>query len=303
MADAVDSPWARQVRERCLEYFRTVDGLIGQIVTDAGPAATVIIASDHGFGPQVRTFFANTWLEQRGDLAWSGEAPRPGPERLLGIGQLARHIYQLDWQRTRAYAPMPSGNGIHIVRRDAAHPAGVDEAEYEAFRERLMDDLLAVKDDHTGERVVAQLWRREEIFGGPQMELAPDVTLELADGGLISILANETAVAPREEPSGTHRPDGIFLARGRSIRTGVEVADLSILDVAPLVMYSLGLPVSDQYEGRVPESILKPGALDARPIRVASRETAARSTVAAPPVDPDAEAEIMRRLQALGYVE
>jgi predicted AlkP superfamily phosphohydrolase/phosphomutase len=283
-----------------------VDGLVGQIVSDAGPEATIIVASDHGFGAQVRTFFVNSWLEQRGDLAWtSGQAPRPGPEQLLGMGHLARHIYQLDWRRTRAYAPMPSGNGIQIVRRDTAHPAGVDETEYESFRERLMDDLLAVKDERTGEPVIARLWRREEIFAGPRMELAPDLTLELTDGGLVSILANGSAVVPRDEPSGTHRPDGIFVARGRSIAAGVEVADLSILDVAPLVLYSLGLPVPEEYEGRVPERVLKPGALDARPVRIAASESLALRAVpiSAPVLDSEDEAEIMRRLQALGYVE
>jgi predicted AlkP superfamily phosphohydrolase/phosphomutase len=306
LAGNLDTTWAQDVRERCLRYFRTVDGLIAQIVADAGPEATVLIASDHGFGPQVRTFFVNTWLAGRGDLAWTADrAPVATAGQMLGMGQLARHVYQLDWQQTRAYAPMPSGNGIHIVRRDDDHPAGVDAAEYDSYRARMIDELMLVADPQTGERVVAKVWRREDIFAGPNADVAPDLTLELTDGGLVSILAGEAPVVVRDEPTGTHRPEGVFAARGRAVRQGEQVGELSILDVAPFMLYSLGLEVPAELEGHVPEQALKPSALDARPVRIGghSRGRGVAQPAAAPALDPKAEAEIMRRLQALGYVE
>lgn len=305
MASTLTTEWERGIRERCLEYFRTVDRLIGEIVAAADPTATVVITSDHGFGAQVRTFFVNTWLEHRGDLVWSaGQAPRTDEQR-LGVGQLAKHIYQMDWGQTRAYAPMPSGNGIHVVRKDDRHPHGVDDAEYDSYCVRLIDDLRGVADPVTGERVVQNVWRREQIFAGPSMALAPDLTLELTDGGLVSILSGPAPVVPRDEPRGTHRPEGVFVARGRGLRQGVAVDPLSILDVAPLVLYSLGLPLSAEFEGHLPEGAYKPGVLDARPVKVAGEASPqrVRPSAAAAALDPEAEAEIMRRLQALGYVE
>ena len=104
--------------------------LIGEL-RDGFADATIIVASDHGFGAQVRTFYVNSWLERMGLLAWQeGQAPESRDAAALGLNQLARHVYQIDWSRTRAFAPMPSGNGIHIVKADEAHPHGVTSGEY-----------------------------------------------------------------------------------------------------------------------------------------------------------------------------
>jgi len=305
-AHTLTSPWERRVRECCLGYFRTLDGLMEEIATLAGPRASVVVASDHGFGPQVRTFFVNTWLQRQGHLTWTdGKAPKASAAKTLGIGQLARHVGALDWTKTRAYAPMPSGNGIHIVRANGNAPGGVPASEYEAFRERLIDGLRALRDPGTEEPVVSRVWTREEIFEGPFIELAPDLTLELQDGGLVSILSSDEVVVPRPEPSGTHRPLGVFIARGPGIRRHAEIAELSILDVAPLLLLCLGLPIPAELDGRLPAEVLEAGALqqpvhsDAPVAAVAVADAAAGAVV----LDEEAEAEIMKRLQALGYVE
>lgn len=311
----LQSEWEQQVRARCLDYFRELDGQIGRMLAAAGPQATVLVASDHGFGPQVRTFYVNAWLARQGLLAWADEAaPQPGDAQTLGVGQIARHTYLLDWQQTRAFAPLPSGNGIHILRQSGAHPHGVTDAEYESFRDELIRGLLAVTDPATGEPVVAHAWPREEVFSGPAVEFAPDITLELSDGGLVSILAAEDVVAPREYPSGAHRPQGIFIGRGGALARGEALAELSILQVAPVVLQSLGLAVPDEMEGAVPEGLF------VEPVHVngsgptrrevlredVPREDAPREDApvdAGPVLDAEAEAELFRRLQALGYVE
>ncbi len=298
--------WELRIRELCLDYYRELDRLLASSVRMVGKDATIVIASDHGFGPQKRTFFANTWLERNGHLTWAdGKAPKASPTEVLGVRQLARHVYLLDWSRTRAYAPTPSGNGIHIVRRDAEHPGGVPDDEYESFRDDLIESLLREPDPETGRPVVSRVLKREDVFSGPAMDLAPDLTLELEDGGSVSILAAEEAVSPRPETSGTHRREGVFIARGPEIRRGASLNALSILDVAPLILYGLGLPIPAEMEGRVPEEALVAAVQEARdgrsPARTSPRGVKAQATT--PMMDPEAEAEIMKRLRALGYVE
>jgi predicted AlkP superfamily phosphohydrolase/phosphomutase len=301
------SPWEQRIRRRCLDYFRQLDQLLAQIVSLAAPDATVVMASDHGFGPQTGTFFINTWLEQRGYLAWADESPVASESAELGIGQLGRHVYLLDWERTKAYAPTPSGNGIHIVVAGRGNENGVPKTEYERFRNELVEELLNSMDPVTSEPVVSQVWTREEVFGGPYMELAPDLTLELGDGGLVSILASDAPFKPRHEPSGTHRPEGIFIARGPGLRRGARLAPLSILDVAPLSLYSLGLPIPTDLEGRVPTEAIEPATLRSRPVEmgIPSEPTAVEPSqfYAGPVLDAEAETEMLKRLRALGYVE
>lgn len=301
--DSADADsWERTVRSECLAYFRQLDSIIDRAVSLMGPGANVVLASDHGFGPQVRTFFANAWLEKRGDLAWTNGGNAAQEHAVLGMGQLARHSYLLDWTRTRAYAPMPSGNGIHIVRADAQHPGGVPEAEYDSYCKALERDLLALTDPADGRRVVLRVSRREDVFEGPYAELAPDLTLELQDGGLLSILASDEIVTHRPEPTGSHRPDGIFIAHGPAFRSAERLPALSILDVAPLLLYSLDLPAPRELEGRLPGEAIEPAWAAVHAARAETRDEVI-DRPAAPALDEEDEAEIMRRLQALGYVE
>jgi predicted AlkP superfamily phosphohydrolase/phosphomutase len=307
LSDRPDS-WEQRVRDLCLQYFRQLDRLLVDTAHLAGPEATIIMASDHGFGAQTETFFASTWLEQNGYLTWVDEAPsRETNAAKLGIGQLARHAYMLDWERTVAYAPTPSSNGIHIVRADGQGGRGIAPADYDQFRAQLMASLSQVTSPDTGERVVSHIWTREEAFEGPYAELAPDLTLTLSDGGLISILASDAPVKARAEPSGTHRPEGIFIAAGRGVRRGVSLPQLSILDIAPMVLYGLGLAIPGDMTGHVPTEAFESSWLQARPVRITGHP---RHSVVGSQQDPveivyteEEERELAARLRALGYIE
>jgi len=301
------SPWEVRIRRRCLDYFRELDGLIAEIVELADPEATILLASDHGFGPQQATFFVNAWLEQHGYLAWAKDAPHPSELAVLGLDQLGRHIYQLDWKRTSAYAATPSSNGIHLVVNDGKDGPGIPVAQYDRVRRQLIEELHAVRDPESGEPMVRSIWTREEAFSGPFIDLAPDLTLGLRDGGLVSILASETVVKPRPQPTGTHRPEGIFLARGPGLRQGAMLPALSILDIAPFLLFSLSLPIPTTMEGRVPTGVLAGDNLSSRPVQSiemsVSSAPISNQEADEPNIAPEAEAEIMRRLRSLGYVE
>ena len=310
--DAMEaSPWETSVREGCLRYFRQLDGLLEQMCAQCGPDATIVLTSDHGFGPQVRTFFVNAWLAQNGYLAWAdGTGPQPQPSGVLGLGQVARHTFLLDWTRTRAYASMPGGNGIHIVRDDS-----MTDGDYNALCEQLIAELEAFTDPADGVPVVAAAWHRTEIFDGPALALAPDITLELADGGLFSILASDQIVAPRTPPTGTHAPQGILAVRGPGIRAGAVLPERSLLDVTPLLVHSLGLPIPATYEGDLPLDIFEDASRTA-PVYAMADEPLLELAVGGEPVwQPSAriaqedalseeeEQAIVERLRALGYVE
>jgi predicted AlkP superfamily phosphohydrolase/phosphomutase len=293
----------QQIHQRTMAYFRQLDEMLESIVGLAGPETTTVLASDHGFGPTRAVFHVNQWLASRGYLHWAkpAESREDGP--VLGVGQVARHTYEIDWERTRVFATTPTSNGLYILTRDQA-PAGVPQEDYPAFRDRLVAELLAVPNPATGEPMVTRIWTREEAFAGPAAASAPDLTLELCDGGLFSILPSESIVSQRPEVAGAHRPDGVFLAAGPDIEPGTVLPSLSILDVAPLILHSLGLEVPMDMEGRVPEAILKAGSLASRPVRIG-----AGGVVASPDsrweqqMGPDEEAALMERLRQLGYVE
>jgi predicted AlkP superfamily phosphohydrolase/phosphomutase len=60
-------------------------------------------------------------------------------------------------------------------------------------------------------------------------------------------------IAGGRSPSGTHAgaPDGVLLAAGDGIRAGAVLHGASLLDVAPTVLYLMGLPLARDMDGRV----------------------------------------------------
>ena len=72
LLDSTHPHYQREIAERChgmiLEYYRALDSRIGTIAAKAGPEATLIIMSDHGFGPCHRGINLNAWLLHEGYL-------------------------------------------------------------------------------------------------------------------------------------------------------------------------------------------------------------------------------------------
>jgi predicted AlkP superfamily phosphohydrolase/phosphomutase len=89
--------------------------------------------------------------------------------------------------------------------------------------------------------------------------------------------------------SATHAgaPDGVLFVAGGGIRPGAVPARASVLDVAPTLLYLLGLPVARDMEGRVLTEILDPAFASENPVTfIPSYESLAVAAAApGPPLD------------------
>ena len=216
--------WEREMITLCDRYFSALDGLIAGIVEAAGPEATVVLASDHGFGPTRDVFHVNSWLERNGYLTWAdGQGGDARGDTEVGFAEMTRHVHALDWSRTVAYAATPSSQGIHIVDRVPGSEAPMPRQARAQLTEEIAAKLRDVRRPHDDALLVDEVWTREQAFAGPFEDLGPDLSLVLADGGTLSILPSETIVARRPEARGHHRWEGIFLAAGPGIRAGASV--------------------------------------------------------------------------------
>jgi predicted AlkP superfamily phosphohydrolase/phosphomutase len=301
------SRWEREMIGRCEQYFRSLDSLIARIVELVGPEATVVLASDHGFGPSRDVFHVNSWLEQVGYLRWAnGQNGGDRSATDVGFAEMTRHVHAIDWSETFAYAATPSSQGIHIVEHvpGTETPLGADLRA--AITASLADALLTLRRPSDGQRLIDEVWTREQAFEGPFEALGPDLSMVLADGGTISILPSETVVARREQPRGHHRWEGMFLATGPGIRAGVAVDELSIVDVAPVLLYQLGLAVPEDMAGRLPVEVFEQDELQRRPPRRAPASPVPAGPAQAPDgleLEPEEKGALLDRLRALGYVE
>jgi len=79
-------------------------------------------------------------------------------------------------------------------------------------------------------------------------------------------------------------PDGFFLAVGDGIRPGAVVRGASVLDVAPTLLYLMGLPVARDMEGRVLTEIVDEGFAAENPVTfIPSYESLAVAPAASEP--------------------
>jgi hypothetical protein len=161
-------------------------------------------------------------------------------------------------------------------------------------------------EDHGGARA-EDLRRYGEVVGGAYR--ASDAAL----GALLGAVgeANVVIVSDhgfRLEGEGADRgynhregPPGIFIGHGPAFRPG-RVDGLTIYDVFPLLAYLKALPVAEDLPGTMPVAALDPAVLAARPVeRVPayaleiqrSRDEGSET----------ADAEMLERLRALGYLE
>lgn len=288
----------RRMRELCLTYFAQLDGFIENLVSAAGPDTQVFMASDHGFTTTHEVVRINAWLHQKGYLQWK---TMPATE------QAARRedsmFANLDWSKTLAYCRTPSSNGITIRVARRPGQAGIAPRDYETFRDQLIEELYQLRDPSTGEQIISNVHKREAVFAGPAMDQAPDLLLELRDYGFVSINNKQPVVQPRPQIAGTHHPDGVFFAWGPGISQAGFNTRLNITDVGAILLYSQGLDVPDDFDGRVPQALFTAQQLNARPV---VRGSAAHDRA---PADTQEEisdadrAKLMAQLKMLGYME
>jgi predicted AlkP superfamily phosphohydrolase/phosphomutase len=287
------------MRDACILFFRELDSYLEGLVTLAGPQAQVFIVSDHGFTTTTEVVRINTFLEERGYLAW-----REQDDSELGRKRDASNFANVDWDKTLAYCRTPSSNGICIrVAKEPGEP-GIRPEEYERFRDRLIADLRDLRDPQTGEAIIRDILPREEYFRGKKMHEAPDLTLVLRDYGFVSIRNLSPPLYKRPAPAGTHHPDGIFIAGGSGIRAGQQLERLNIADVAPTVLYSLGLSVPEDLEGCVPADLFTSDYLADNPIRIGGpTQPVLDGEVTNEEMEEADKERLMAQLQMLGYME
>ena len=196
---------------------------------------------------------------------------------------------QVDFPASAAFVRDAVELGVRINLAGREPEGVVPESEYEAFRSELIDELAAVETP-AGEPVFEDVAPRESYFHGPAVETAVDVVAVPAgfDYPLSSQLRGE-AFGPPSEPV-HHKMDGVIAAAGEAVDPDRPVGTAGILDVAPTVLASMGVPADSDMDGD-PLPFVDPVGERSYP-RPANRRADATE---APGVE--------RRLRDLGYIE
>jgi predicted AlkP superfamily phosphohydrolase/phosphomutase len=323
-----DPAEAAALRPALLAAYQTLDREIGDLLALAGSDATVLVVSDHGFAPCTRRFYANTWLEQTGLLVRRPDAAaQPGLWRRLRASPTLRrlkrslpvardwqrplpprgHLSGVDWSQTAVAFSPAGGLRFNIGGREPEGFLSPDSAERLAAE--LIPALLDLVDPATGHHPIQAVHRRDDLYQGPYVELAPDLILESvrSDADPMRNTAVAFGFAPAGAPpgpftssgdlTGNHALDGMLIAAGPGIQHG-HIAGAQLLDLAPTLLHALALPVSRDLEGRVLSLWSEPRPIDWVDGDLGSTSPASAATG----FTPDEQATVEERLRALGYL-
>lgn len=154
--------------------------------------------------------------------------------------------------------------------------------------------------------VVESAYRYHDMMLGTLLDLLDqDATIMLvSDHGF-----HAGALRPHEiphEPAGPaveHRDYGIFLMAGPGIRQDERLYGASVLDIAPTILYAMGLPIGEDMDGTpLVNAFTQPHKVEVIPSwdRIEGDDGSHPSDQV---TDPSAAAEAVRQLVELGYIE
>lgn len=332
-ADDTDlkDPAKKRLKQRIVEYYQEFDALVGDLVSMFDENTHIYFMSDHGFGPLKAKFHLNKWLEKIGLVSidkrkeyylqakWRllrtlTRLDRSGLRKIIFKNKAKRkQVYRdmtsgcIRWDKTLAYSAFRTEQGIYINLK-GREPAGVVSPgeEYEQIRDRIIAELKALRfPEYSAKPLTTRIARREEVFDGPYAHFAPDILFAFDEG---AVIGDDILASPVLEKSswfsgtGTHRLEGLLMAKGGGIRENTAIFGARIYDLAPTILHSMGLPIPTDMNGRVLTELFSPEYLEGRKIEY--DDSVRESGRGDDAVYAQEEEELIKeRLRDLGYIE
>lgn len=270
------------------KHYEWIDSCLKSFLDLASnETADLFIVSDHGFGPLKKALYINSWLTKNGlqrsktnhALSFMSRIGLKRSQLLLllrkmGLYNLAYNIAKnrikgftemalffdkpIDFENSLAYS---EGGGIYISKK-------LKEEELDRIRNMIISKLNDLKDD--GSNIIDKVFKREEVLWGPHSKRAPELFLipsegyilrywsDGANGDNVAEINYSKGIKAESTETGGHRPEGIFIAYGPNLVSGLQLKDLvRTWDIAPTLLHVLGLPIPSYMDGKVLLNIFK----------------------------------------------
>lgn len=260
--------------EKVLMAWKKIDERIGNLIHDDH---VIVLASDHGTNEIKTTFYLNTWLEKKGYLTTKKNIY----EGLSKFGftkqnllRITNKLYLTNFIKSRLPEKLkrsiPSEDGTRAgtllltehVDLENSKAVGVgqgliyilnteNESEYIKIREEIAEELKLLK--YQDLPIAKKVFKKEEVYTGLYIDEAPDIIYEEGDHTYTSTGIGKKVIfeARSERWKGENHRDGIFLIAGNGIKKRHKIQGLNITDIAPTLLYYLGVKSEEDFDGRV----------------------------------------------------
>ncbi|WP_124727450.1 alkaline phosphatase family protein [Staphylospora marina] len=232
-------------KDAIFDYYRLVDGEIGELLSLVPPETRVFVVSDHGAKRMDGGFCINEWLIREGYLRLKKIPEKPVP--------LTPDM--VDWEHTKAWG-YGGYYGRLCINVKGREPQGtVPKSEYESFRNRLIRQLKELVDDQ-GRPLNTKVFKPSKRYRRVR-NIPPDLFIYFGDlywrsvgsvgHGKLHLRENDTG------PDGAnHDYDGIFIsAPNHPAPGGKRLPRIHLMDVAPTILHQFGIPPLKGMQGKV----------------------------------------------------
>lgn len=207
--------------------------------------------------------------------------PRPVIRRLRAELENVIPLATLQMETTDRFLPAgtsvyPSGSNrgnlnLNMIGREAE--GIVPEGERQALLEQLCLELSTVVDPETNEPLFVGLYRPVELYAGPFIENAPDLTGDYY-ASRWSIVNNLPGLNRRpwrhfltgERWYGDHSRDGIYVFAGKDFSRQTDPGKAGLLDIPATLLYLYSVPQPEDYDGRPLLETMRAEVILKRPI-------------------------------------
>jgi len=231
------------------EYYKFVDEKIGELLSIIDDNTYVLVVSDHGTASMKGAFCINEWLIKEGYLVLKNY-----PTSVTEIEKC-----DIDWEKTTAWGWGGYYARLFLNVKGRESQGKIPLNELEKVRDELKAKILAIAGPNS-EKLDNRVFYPDELYeeargAKPDMMVYFD-NLYWRSAGTIghnALYLSENDTGPDDS---VHWMDGVFLlynkAKSKCKRT---LERLSIYDVAPIILDTMGIPVPDDMEGKISRDI------------------------------------------------
>ena len=325
---------AQKFRDELLHYYVHLDGIIGKILNSINITdTTIFVVSDHGMGPVSSQIDINRVLANMGFLKFK-KKPKTMLRRAafeLGLspvnlydfltrikvdklmrgtteahvmrsskapGQITLSFNDVDWSRSIAYS---FGVGQVFINLQNREPKGTVSSDRLNETVKRIAERLSQAKDTDGQRLFNKVLTRDEAYQGSNSTNAPDIVLEPTHmySFFLHPFVSNTVLRKPVDKSGDHRPQGVFIMSGPIVSGASSNGTVHVTDIAPTVLYLLGVPIPSDVDGQVLTRFIQNDYVKTHPIRTGSTSSNLSSSSA---MTREEQNQVEERLRRLGYV-
>ncbi len=281
-----------QDKKVVLSCYQQLDKFLKLVLDHLKSNSLLIVCSDHGFESIHTKIYINNWLQSQNLLEIANPPSKgikkvmPSAETVQGLllklgcknlvwklkrskyleniirkvvrSDKGQYIFNIDWLKTKAYFLEGSEALININLRHREPEGKVDRNEWVKERQNVIRLLLKLKDPKSGKKIIDHAYTGDEIYNGDPKKFPDIIVIPKKGYRLVGGYNNTGNILDHEQNrAGEHSKYGIFIGLGDQIQNDIELKDIKVYDIAPMILDFLRIPPPPEFDGKVPQYIFK----------------------------------------------